>query len=161
MCVKVLVVIAIARVQREVRSGFPPSGVRCNLFSIWYPALGYLRWDVGTISRPEPKSNAGISRSRRNVVSATIEVKWRTVGGATEEDTTPFVGVGERVAVVAGGGSVRSYFETEQRRSGSECANRQRTYPVCARPGGIVHPGVVCKLAWFSVLKLIPASRWQ
>jgi len=162
MCVKVLVVIAKARVHGEVRSGFTPSSVRCDLFSIRYPTSDYLRWDVGAISRPEPELNAGISRFRYNVISATIEVKCRAVGGATsrEDDTTPFVGVGERVAVVAGGGSVRSNFEKEN--SVSVRANRKGSYPVCGRAlllGGIVHPGVVCKLAWFCVLKLMPA--WQ
>jgi len=115
MCVKVLVVIAKARIHGEVRSGFTPSGVRCDLFSIRYPTLDYLRWDVGAISRPEPELNAGISRVQHNVVSATIEVKCRAVGGATsrEDDTTPLVGVGGRFAVVTGDGSVRSFFEKE------------------------------------------------
>lgn len=119
MCVKVLVVVAKARVHGKVRSGFTPSGVRRDLFSIRYPTSDYLRWDIGAISRPEPELNAGISRFRRNVVSATIEVKCRAVGGATsrEDDTTPFVGVGERVAVVAGGGSVRSFFEKGEKKN--------------------------------------------
>jgi hypothetical protein len=86
MRVKVLVVIAIVRVKREVCGRFTPGGVRRERLSL---ALGYLWWDVGAISLPEPDLDAIVSRSRHDVVSATIEVKRRAVGATVEEDATP------------------------------------------------------------------------
>jgi hypothetical protein len=104
VCVKVLVVLAT--VQREVCGRFAPSGVRKEHISLEQPALSYLRWDVA-VSRPEPDLNAIISRSGHDVISTTIEVKCRAVGGATvrDEDTTPLVVICRSPAAVADGSS--------------------------------------------------------
>lgn len=75
MRIKELVVTARARVQREVRGGRTPSGVREQRFSLEHPAIGNLFWDVGAVSWPEPDLNAAIARFQHDVVSATVEVK--------------------------------------------------------------------------------------
>jgi len=56
---------------------------------------------LGLFRSQKPDLNATISRSRYDIVSATIEVKIRAVGGATlgEDYTTPFI-------VIDGSGSV-------------------------------------------------------
>src|SRR5579863_7454916 len=127
--------------------------------------MAYLRWDGRIVSLPEPDLDAIISGFRHDVVSTTIEVKWCAVGGggATvgEDDTTPLVGVGKCVAVVAGGSPVASFFRL-RRESGSEHPSRKETHPVCDRfaPwGNSVHPGSVCKVAWFCVFKLTPVRE--
>ena len=114
MRVKILVVTAMARVQGEVRGRITPRGVRHVNEHISAPCspMAYLLWDCVIASPPEPYFNAGISRSRHDIVSTTIEVKWCAVGGATvgEGDTTPLVGVSKCVAVVAGGSPAASFF---------------------------------------------------
>jgi hypothetical protein len=112
--VKILVVIAMARVQGEVRSRIAPREVRRVNEHISAPCrpMAYRRWDGVIASLSEPDFNAGISRFRHDVVSTTIEVKWCAVGGATvgEGDTTPLVEVNKCVAVVAGGSPAASFF---------------------------------------------------
>jgi hypothetical protein len=106
MRIKELVVTAEARVQREVRGGWTPSGVREERFSLEHPAIGYLYWDVGAVSWPEPDLNAAIARLRHDVVSATVVVKFCAVGQVTVQlNATPLVEVGISVAVVTECGS--------------------------------------------------------
>jgi hypothetical protein len=162
MCVEILVVLATVR--REVCGRFAPSGVGKEQISFEQPALSYLRWDVA-VSRPEPDLDAVISRLGHDVIPTTIEVKCRTVGGATvrNEDTTPLVVICRSPAAVADGSSAwvtKQKAEKELERS--ERARGKDTYPVWGRSGpsgGIAHPGRVCKVAWFCTFKLTPARR--
>jgi len=163
MCVKVLVVLATVR--REVSGRFAPSGVRKEQISLEQPALSYLRWDVGAVSRPEPDLNAVISRFGHDVISTTIEVKCCAVGGATvrDEDTTPLVVICRSPAAVTDGSS--AWFTKQKAEKELECSERtqgKETYPVWGRSGpsgGIAHPGRVCKVAWFCMFKLTPARE--
>jgi len=157
MRVKELIVIAIARFHREVRGRWTPSRVRDERFSRPRLPQCYLRWDIGAISWPEPDLNAVISRFRHDIVSATIVVKCSTVGEATvrEDDPTPLIEVDGGVAIGADGSSATLFFSVG-------ACTRDDAYPVCGRfqpAGGIVHPGRVCRVAWFSVFKLTPTRE--
>jgi hypothetical protein len=115
MRVKELVVSAVARVQREVCGRSTPKRVRKNRFSLVQPAVKDLRWDVGTVSRPEPDLNTTIARLHHDIESATVEVKSRAVGlGTVELNATPLVEVSESVAVVAQCGSAGSFFRSRK-----------------------------------------------
>ena len=126
MRVKELVVIAIARVNREARVRWTPSGKGVNneRFSVRCSPQGYLRWDVKTVSWPEPDMNAAISRFHHGVVSATIEVKRGAIGGdiVGELDATPFVEISVSIAVVTNAGSVVSFVHAKKGMLGSERA---------------------------------------
>jgi hypothetical protein len=102
MRVKEMVVTAVVRVQREVRGGRTPYGVRVERISLEHLAIGYLYWDVEAISWPEPDLNAAFARFRHDVVSATVEVKCCAVGLATVQlNATPLVEAGESAAFFA------------------------------------------------------------
>ena len=163
MRVKILVVIAMARVQGEIGGRITPSGVRHVNEHISGPRgpMAYLRRNGGIVSLPEPDLNAIISGFRHDVVSTTILVKWCAVGGATvgEADTTPLVEVDQCVAVVAEGGPAASFFVYGESQGPSSHPSGRETHPVCGRLppwGKIVHPGAVCNVAWFLAFKLTP-----
>jgi hypothetical protein len=102
MRIKELVVSAVARVQREVCGWSTPKRVRKNWFSLVQPTVKDLRWDVGTVSRPEPDLNATIARLHHDIEPAMVEVKSRAIGlGTIELNATPLVEVDQSVAVVA------------------------------------------------------------
>jgi len=129
MRVKVLVVIAMARVHRERRGWLTPSRVRRECFS---PALGNLRWDAGAVSRPEPDLNATISRSRHNIISSAIEVKGSAVGeGTVELHPAPLIAADRGVAVAADGSSTGSFSRYEKKKEfeGPECAHENGDTP--------------------------------
>jgi hypothetical protein len=148
MRIKKLVVTAEARVQREVCGGLTPSGVREQRFSLEHPAAGNLYRDVGAFSWPEPDLNAAIARFRHDVVSAIVEVECGAVGQATVQlNATPLVEVGKSVAVVTECSSAWPFVK--KNKVGRDLGSRGYTHPVCTRLGGIVHPGRVCKVAWF------------
>ena len=101
MRIKELVITTVARLQGEVRGGQTPRGVREERFSLEHSAMGYLYWDVGAVSFPEPDLNAALARFQHDVVSATVQVKCCAVGQATVQlNATPLVEIGESVAVV-------------------------------------------------------------
>jgi len=112
LSVEMRVVVAIIWEHWEIRYRLTPSGTWKDRLSLWC-TLTYLGWDGGAVSRPEPHLNAGRLRFRHGVVSATVLVERRAIGGTdliesrgiivTETHTTPLVTIGSNVTVGADG----------------------------------------------------------